>query len=58
MNDFGCDGGDPGDAFDYLETTSQETEAAYPYKSGDGWTYTCPADLAAGEVKVASWSKV
>lgn len=53
--DFGCDGGDPGDAFDYLETSAQETEEDYPYKSNTGWTLICNYDESKGQVKVASW---
>ena len=33
---YGCNGGWPSHAFQYLQTTSLNTEGAYPYTSGGG----------------------
>lgn len=51
----GCGGGWYYWAWNYMMTNAQETEASYPYKSGNfGITGTCTANLALGVAKTAS----
>jgi len=60
--DQGCDGGYPGDAFDYLQHTGLPTEACYKYASGDGDTGTCKKTCHDGSAKkmekLKSWKYV
>ena len=38
---FGCSGGYPSKAYDYVSTYGLELESTYPYTSGGGASGTC-----------------
>lgn len=55
---MGCNGGNVSYAFTYLQTTSLNTEANYPYTSGFGRTGSCNKSLEGGNVKVRDYYNV
>jgi len=60
--DQGCDGGYPGDAFDYMQHTGLPSESCYKYTSGGGDTGTCKKACHDGSAKkyekLKSWKYV
>jgi len=57
-DNFGCGGGSMELAFQYLEGPGQNTEANYPYVSGEGRTGSCDYDLEGGPVKTTGLYQV
>jgi len=59
-SDLGCNGGDPLTAYEYVESIGGiETEAAYPYTSGNsGDTGNCYAQHDQFEAKINSYSTI
>lgn len=52
---MGCNGGNVSYALTYLETTSLNTEANYPYTSGFGRSGTCNHSNEGGHIKVTDY---
>jgi C1A family cysteine protease len=54
----GCGGGWYYWAWDYMRSTSLESESSYPYTSGNGVTGTCRYNASLGVAKVTGYTQV
>jgi len=55
---LGCNGGWYFWAWEYMKVNALETEASYPYTSGNGVTGACKANASLGKVKVTGYTQV
>jgi len=55
---YGCGGGWPGTAFQYLQSKSLNSESGYPYLSGTGYQYACQTSQEMGQVYVTDYQYV
>jgi C1A family cysteine protease len=56
-DDYGCNGGWPSSAFEYIESAGGlATAAAYPYTDSDGTTSACKARFTVAGGQVTGWS--
>jgi len=53
---MGCYGGWYFYAWDYMKVNALESEADYPYTSGNGVTGHCMANASLGKVKVTGYT--
>ena len=54
-NDLGCNGGDPINAFPYIQENGLELEKDYPYT---GWDDTCKYDKSKAKVYITGYNKL